>query len=442
MNISFHLTTPQFKARTKFVTRRLGWEKLVAGKILQAVEKGQGLKKGEKVKTLGNIIVLNVRREPLNAITKEDVILEGFPDMTTDEFIEFFCRANKCEPDTEVTRIEFGYLLKDEIYCADKMFIFGILGHISEFDEKDVADLQKINWLAKADYKKKKFCYQIKDILLTFFSQFDGYDLHEFDKKHTRWEDDDIWYSYHSHILERRKIEITGFEKPFVFHRPTPEFKYEVDNDFEFETRKISKNFEKFKKLCVSEMNDIKEVPENFDKREAVNALRRLIHKFKPLLRKQIEKKARAKYPFMQIKTYSNGVFDQFTVRVPVDVFCSCGEKLIVSITNWCLAKIKLGTFNDLQDWQFRCNASRFGDTDPDCEENLTRRRKNAGNSDYLTAEPYKTEKEKITRWAKEFFTANWDEIVTPLVGIEKTIEELQSKTVTTGSLMEVFGVE
>lgn len=49
-NISFALTTPQFRARTKWVTRRLGWLFLKPGDTLMGVEKGMGLKiNGETV---------------------------------------------------------------------------------------------------------------------------------------------------------------------------------------------------------------------------------------------------------------------------------------------------------------------------------------------------------------------------------------------------------
>jgi hypothetical protein len=53
--------------------------------------------------------VVSARREPLNAITQGDVIAEGFPNMTPDEFIAFFCQFNGCMPDATVTRIEFSY---------------------------------------------------------------------------------------------------------------------------------------------------------------------------------------------------------------------------------------------------------------------------------------------------------------------------------------------
>jgi hypothetical protein len=107
MNISFSLTTAQFLNGEKTVTRRLGWKYLKPGQILTAVEKSQGLKKGEKVKRLGTIEILSVRRERLSQIDPSDVIKEGFPSYSIDSFVAMFCRHMKCRPSTIVTRIEF-----------------------------------------------------------------------------------------------------------------------------------------------------------------------------------------------------------------------------------------------------------------------------------------------------------------------------------------------
>lgn len=116
-NMSFSLTTPQVLARTKTVTRRTGWTFLKAGDLIHAVEKGMGLKKGEKVKRLAVIRVVHVRREPLGIIGTRylyDPVLEGFPMMSNDEFVAMFCRTHRgCTPDTEVTRIAFEYV--DEV---------------------------------------------------------------------------------------------------------------------------------------------------------------------------------------------------------------------------------------------------------------------------------------------------------------------------------------
>lgn len=112
-NISFALTTPQFLAGTKSVTRRLGWKHTKAGDELCAVEKGQGLKKGEKVKKLGNIKVILAYQEKLGTMVDypeygaEECIREGFPEMTPQQFVEMFCKANDCRIYTDIMRIEF-----------------------------------------------------------------------------------------------------------------------------------------------------------------------------------------------------------------------------------------------------------------------------------------------------------------------------------------------
>jgi hypothetical protein len=111
--ISFFLTTPQFVARTKDVTRRVGWAALAAGETLQAVRQAQGLKKGEKVEKLGLILVRDVRREPLRRLTDEprygriETDREGFPEMSPAEFVAFFCRTHRVFPQRLVTRIEY-----------------------------------------------------------------------------------------------------------------------------------------------------------------------------------------------------------------------------------------------------------------------------------------------------------------------------------------------
>lgn len=115
--ISFSLTTPQFIAGTKDVTRRLGWKKAVAGDLMKAVEKAMGLKKGQSQVIIGQIKIINARLEPLNrmlldqAYGVEEVRREGFPHMTPEEFVAFFCRTHTgCFPEREITRLEFGKL--------------------------------------------------------------------------------------------------------------------------------------------------------------------------------------------------------------------------------------------------------------------------------------------------------------------------------------------
>lgn len=122
-NMSFAITTDQIRMRTKTVTRRMGWRFLKPGDMICAVEKGMGLKKGEKVNRLANLIVTSVNAQRLCDIDQEDVAREGFPDMSVQEFITMFCASHKgCKPDSVVTRIEFDYKL---IFVpADKEFKF------------------------------------------------------------------------------------------------------------------------------------------------------------------------------------------------------------------------------------------------------------------------------------------------------------------------------
>jgi len=105
--ISFFMTTQQFIDGSKDVTRRFGWWNLKSGDQLRAVEKAQGLKKGEKMKVLGVIEVVSARREPLNAITADDCRREGFPHFTPQQFTTMLCEHYDCAPETLCNRIEF-----------------------------------------------------------------------------------------------------------------------------------------------------------------------------------------------------------------------------------------------------------------------------------------------------------------------------------------------
>jgi len=119
-NISFALTTPQFIARTKTVTRRMGWRAAVAGQMLCGVKKGMGLRPGEKIERLGMIRVVKVTTEPLRRLTDDlnygfaETTHEGFPEghplHWPSAFVDFFCRSHKgCTPDSMITRIEYEY---------------------------------------------------------------------------------------------------------------------------------------------------------------------------------------------------------------------------------------------------------------------------------------------------------------------------------------------
>lgn len=110
-NMSFMLKTQQIYDETADVTRRLGWWFLKPDDMVMAVEKGMGLKKGEKVVKIKPIIIVSSQPEMLRLITQRDVLREGFPGKTPEWFIEFFCKSHKkCKPETIVNRIVFEYL--------------------------------------------------------------------------------------------------------------------------------------------------------------------------------------------------------------------------------------------------------------------------------------------------------------------------------------------
>lgn len=134
-SMSFALTTEQVRARTKTVTRRIGWTFLKPGYRIRAVVKCMGLKKGEKVEPLAVLRVVDVRREPLSRMLQDkawgwaELAAEGFadhPDIRSPaSFVSFFCGSHRvqeildaqrnrcptrlCTPGDEVTRIEFTY---------------------------------------------------------------------------------------------------------------------------------------------------------------------------------------------------------------------------------------------------------------------------------------------------------------------------------------------
>jgi hypothetical protein len=130
-NMAFSLTTNQMYSRSKTVTRRLGWWFLNPGDIVMAVEKGMGLKKGEHVKRIYPIRIMSTGPEPLVYISKEEVVREGFPEMTCVDFINMFCEVNRCNPLALVNRIEFqevmGPLRKGGAFERNKMNVVGMI---------------------------------------------------------------------------------------------------------------------------------------------------------------------------------------------------------------------------------------------------------------------------------------------------------------------------
>jgi hypothetical protein len=114
--MSFALTAEQMRTREKSVTRRLGWAFLRPGDLVCAIEQGQGLKKGERVKRMVVIQVIDAYPQRLRTLLDHpdygeiEAIKEGFPSLSPAQFVERFCLHNRVTPETMVNRVEFEFV--------------------------------------------------------------------------------------------------------------------------------------------------------------------------------------------------------------------------------------------------------------------------------------------------------------------------------------------
>src|SRR5574343_717861 len=121
-NMSFAITTQQFIDGTKDLTRRVehvskingkpvGWALLKPGEYFTAVEKSQGLRKGEHIRVLGQCICISNDSERLfevitnpirtgrpltNRALRTEMEREGFPHLSAQQFVSMFCKNMKC----------------------------------------------------------------------------------------------------------------------------------------------------------------------------------------------------------------------------------------------------------------------------------------------------------------------------------------------------------
>lgn len=107
--MSFAATTEQIRNKTKTVTRRMGWKFLKPGDLIEAVAKYRGVRKNDR-KKLATIKVHQVYRERLSHVSFLDVDREGFRGWSPEEFIDLFCKMNKCNRGAWVTVIWFDYV--------------------------------------------------------------------------------------------------------------------------------------------------------------------------------------------------------------------------------------------------------------------------------------------------------------------------------------------
>jgi hypothetical protein len=128
--MSVTLTERAVVERRKTVTRRLGWRMLKVGDRLTLCRKVMGRRKGEPLVRLAEVEVIDVRREPLSAITEPEIDREGVPFLEWDRYryepqepitvswVRWFCHEMCVDPETEITRIEWRYI-------GDQVPLFG-----------------------------------------------------------------------------------------------------------------------------------------------------------------------------------------------------------------------------------------------------------------------------------------------------------------------------
>lgn len=112
-NMSFSYTTKQIYDGTKTETTRKGWNNLIPGMRIMAVEKAMGLKKGQKIKKIRPIEIVKVEKIEAREdfYSQENVIAEGFPDMIPGQFIrDILIGKCNCLFDEPVNRITFKYV--------------------------------------------------------------------------------------------------------------------------------------------------------------------------------------------------------------------------------------------------------------------------------------------------------------------------------------------
>jgi hypothetical protein len=160
--LSYFLTTDQVRRREKTVTRRLKCS-LKPGELFWAVEKVQGLKKGEKHNRLALCRCLKNDQVTLNGptMTPDDCRREGFPEITPQQFVEMFCKHMRCEPDKQVRRVDFEYVGLYSIGTLDvEENAYTPHGDVPAFN-LTIAELRQSVRTLRRQYKYE--CHRVRD---------------------------------------------------------------------------------------------------------------------------------------------------------------------------------------------------------------------------------------------------------------------------------------
>lgn len=105
----FLVPSPAVAMHAKCVGRVVGRVSPGAGRVFPAVVCSLGDRESQ-VRAVGSVRVLSSRFERLSDVTERDVIMEGFPDLTVDEFVSMFLRYRGGDAAQEVTRIHFDWV--------------------------------------------------------------------------------------------------------------------------------------------------------------------------------------------------------------------------------------------------------------------------------------------------------------------------------------------
>lgn len=119
--MSCSLTVDAVRDRTKTVTRRHvdTWTTLAAGDRLTLIEKGMGLKKGDRQVVLAEVEVVSVHVQALACIViSGELKREGLGHLTADQFVDLWVKSHGYGHVTDVIdrlclptrRIEWRYL--------------------------------------------------------------------------------------------------------------------------------------------------------------------------------------------------------------------------------------------------------------------------------------------------------------------------------------------
>ena len=117
LQISFGMTLDRFLALKKTVTRRY-WSSRYATRLRLCKTPIYATSNWRNGDIVGTVQIISIKNDNLEEITQEEVILEGYPEYTPEEFLDAFFsdRKAKNKPGYSYYRIEFEPILYEGKY--------------------------------------------------------------------------------------------------------------------------------------------------------------------------------------------------------------------------------------------------------------------------------------------------------------------------------------